>query len=74
MPPPFKLYDSAPKDQLLLGFVLQVVDPAKLAGKPVTLHFWDGLLDPFSLFQFGRRYELQVPDFLVGDVNFDLGY
>ncbi|HEY5912467.1 MAG TPA: hypothetical protein VJA21_17835 [Verrucomicrobiae bacterium] len=74
VPSPFRLYSSVPNEEQLLGFVLQVVEPSAYAGKPMTLHFWDGLMQPYRLFQFGKRYELQVPDFIVGDTNFDLGY
>jgi len=53
------------------GWILQVVEPAELAGQPLTAIPDDY---PSEGFRFGRLYDIAVPKDLIGDLRFRIRF
>jgi hypothetical protein len=54
------------------GFVLQIIEPKEYAGQVLTVHS-DGPLasgNPFKAFAPARRYQMDVSQKSIGDLNF----
>jgi hypothetical protein len=57
----------------VVGFVMEIVEPAEYAGRVLAAHFDTALLtDGFQFYTMGRRYTEEVPRSAIGQLRFGI--